>query len=92
MPTTSTAIAEEEEGEVLLALRVRRALGAIEVRKEEQVEGWMAGRDLRDLRGLRGLRGQSIRKLCWIWPAQSGISWEGAARPRNPRPRHPIRR
>ena len=85
---TSTAIAEEE-GEVLLALRVRRALGAIEVRKEEQVEGWMAGRDLRDLRGLRG---QSIRKLCWTWPAQSGISWEGAVRPSNPRPRHPIRR
>ena len=85
---TSTAIAEEE-GEVVLALRVRRALGAIEVRKEEQVEGWMAGRDLRDLRGLRG---QSISKLCWISPEQSGISWQGAARPRNPRPRHPIRR
>ena len=85
---TSTAIAEEE-GEVVLALRVRWALGAIEVRKEEQVEGWMAGRDLWDLRGLRG---QSIRKLCWMWPEQSGISWQGAARPRNPRPRHPIRR
>ena len=56
MQTTSFAIAEEEEEEEEEEAPARRVLGAIEVRREEQVEGMMDETVLEGLEDVRDLR------------------------------------